>query len=557
MSEALFNEIVKDVAATQKKKSNLRERDEWAAAEILKACFQQQRDVICDPFRQKALITPRRSGKTFTVGSYVFHTALTKPGSVCAIVTLTLKSAKRLYWHDIVLNFSDTYGLNLRRRGGIHHTNLEVNLENGSRIFLVGAETRAEIEKLRGGAYDLVCIDECKSFHPAVFSELVNEVVLPAISDKLGSLLITGTPGNILSGPFYEATYENYLSADGYPISKTFGKPEGYWKDNPDLEPVWSRHTWTVKENISERGQNAWRDAMSIKKRNRWKSDNPIWQREWLGKWVATSDAMVYAYANLIEMDGGAYDARCTWKPKFDRDHNRWGLPSDKDWEYVLGLDLGFEDDLAIVVFAYNKFDGNLYHVYDFKQPHMTMSKVGQKLLELVDMFDDRIVAMVADTGAGGKMVIESLNEIEGLYLVPAEKNQKYDHIEWFNSDLYDGKIKILPDSELAHEMLMLQWDLGGSTKRDIARIGKLKEDRACPNHACDAALYTWRFALHHYSRERPWEPTRGTDSWFDEWDRKEAEAAVRDRDSKNKRNSEWTDSKMEERLWTDLMFDG
>lgn len=514
-----------------------RDKDNAAADAIYADLFGHQQTVVDDPYRFKSVITPRRAGKTHTVGSYAFITALRKPGAIIPIVTLTLKSAKRLYWHDIILHFSDKYGLGLReRRGGLHHTNLEAYLENGSRIFLVGAETRTEIEKLRGGSYDLVPVDECKSFHPGVFRELIDEVLIPATQDREGTILLIGTPGSILDGPFYEATYAGYTGEDGNPITRDYYEPEDFWKG--DQEPQWSRHHWTVKDNIAV--PHLWREALANKKRKRWKDDNPIWTREYLGQWVSSGDVMVYAYSRLLEEDG--HDCRCTWRPQHGPGFNRHGLPDSEDWQYILGMDLGYEDDCAIVVMAYSPTHDILYHCYDWKSNHLTVTQLGEKVQSVVDLFDGNIEAMVADTGNLSKMVIESLNEQYGFFFEAAEKREKADFIELLNSDLHSGTLKIMPDSDLAHEWLMLQWDLGDKQKKYLARLGKLKEHSMCPNHVSDAALYTWRYALHHFSREKIIEPVHGSSNWFEEWDQNEAYDAELKRDAMNDDDKEWTD---------------
>jgi hypothetical protein len=530
---AFFNKVTNQDNLEQA----LADHDNAAAKCIYDELFQEQQWVIDDPYRFKSLITPRRAGKTFCAIGYGIHTCLTKPGAVVVIVTLTLRSAKRLYWNPI-LEFSDKYGLNLRRPGGVHHTNAEARFENGSQLFLMGAETKSEIEKLRGGSYDLVIIDECKSFSEHIFREMVEEILIPACSDRRGTLMIVGTPGAILAGPFYEATYPDYKDPkSNTPITRAYNEPDVLWESS-DYDPEWSRHTWTQEENTSVDG--LWADSLKRKKSKRWADDNPIWLREYLGVWVSMGDAMVYAYSRILTADKGEATPRCVYRMGAGTAFDRWGLPREHEWRYVLGMDLGYEDDLAIVVAAYSPTVDCMYIVYEFKQPHMLIPQVAKQLKHIQSMFGDNIEAMVADTGAGGKMLVESINDMYDFFFVKAEKNSKNDFVELLNGDLYDGKLKVLADSELADEWLKLQWDLKDKTKKDLVQEGKLKEDRSCANHLSDACLYTWRFCLHHFSTEKVEGPEEESTEWYDDADMKAALEAVTRRDNAEE-DDEWS----------------
>ena len=318
-------------------------------------------------------------------------------------------------------------------------------------------------------------------------------------------------------------------------MARAYADPDGFW-DDPEEEPKRSFHTWTQEAN-TRCAMNIWVDSLKRKKANRWADDNPIWLREYLGKWVAMGDAMVYAYSKILTSDGGPTRARCTFTPERSPKHNEWGLSTDHEWRYVLGLDLGYQDDTAIVVVAYSPTVDTLYCVYEFKEPEMTISAVNAQIQDVKAMFKDQIEVMVAD--CANKQLIESMNELYGLYFQKAEKNAKNDFIELLNSDLWDGKLRIMPDSELAHEWLNLQWELSSGTKTDLARAGRLKEARKCANHLSDAMLYTWRFSLHHFSREKVDPPEEESDEWYEDMDYKAACAAAERRNSLTE-TSEW-----------------
>ena len=486
--------------------------------------FDKQLNVIKDPARWKSVLTPRRAGKSYMAMVYAHLVALSKNGAKVIIVNLTLKSGKNVFW-GMIQKFHRDFGIEV----DYHHTEMRITLRNGSLVQIVGADTRQEIEKLRGGSYDLIIIDECKSFSPALITELIQDVAKPALSDRRGSLVMIGTPGHIMSGPFYEATAPGYQSPElGKPASRTYDAPETYWEQNPDTLCQWSRHTWTIKHNVST--PHLLEEALIEKEREGWQDDHPTWLREYMGQWVPSESSYVYAYALLSISDPDLV----TYKPNPDHRH---GLPNiDGDWRYLLGMDLGFEDETALVVGAYNMNSRELYHVWDHKESHLDVYQVAD-LIESTQARFGQFDAMVADCANLGKMVVETYNKRHGMYIQAAEKREKNDFIELINADFKSGRIKIKQGSDLELELQNLQWDLSNGAKEYLAKTGKLKELASCANHETDCLLYLWRYSYHHYGTHyrRP-QPTdvagwwaayekRLTDKFDDEQRRKKDEA--------------------------------
>ena len=71
--------------------------------------------------------------------------------------------------------------------GKRHETELKVDLWNGSRIQIFGADNP---DSLRGLGFDGVVLDEFALMSPRTWSEIVR----PAIADKLGYVIFIGTP---------------------------------------------------------------------------------------------------------------------------------------------------------------------------------------------------------------------------------------------------------------------------------------------------------------------------------------------------------------------------
>lgn len=473
--------------------------------------FKQQRDALEDPSTRKAVLCPRRAGKSWTAMTFAFYTCLSNSYAAVVLCLLTLKHAKQVYWKHMH-RFAERWGVQV----DWHKQDMTVTFRNGSTITMIGAESSEHIDKLRGDSYDLVVVDECKSFHPDVLNELINEVVDPALADRDGTLLMIGTPGNVLNGMFYWATAESYEveGADGrkMPFSRTFAQPEQYWLDNPDQVPLaWSRHTWTKQDNIHL--PNLWAQALLTKARNRWGDDHPTWMRESLAKWVPSHGSYVYRYGETLAKPGGP--SLVNWTPTGSGPH---GLPEGHDWRFICGLDLGFEDDFAIVVAAFSMTDGNLYHVYDWKKNHQDFFEMADEIGKVLKRFGS-FDAMVGDTGSGGaKTLIETLNKHFGYHIVPAEKREKFDYIEILNGEFQSGRVKVIPKSGLDMELRTLQWLMeDDEDKALLARTGKLKENPSQPNHLCDAFLYLWRFSMHTWAAPMQVGPEYESPEWWRE----------------------------------------
>jgi hypothetical protein len=511
-------------------------RSKEIADSMRASLFPQQLAVIEDPSKNKSGICPRRSGKSWCAMSYASIVCLSKKNARVVIVTLTLKSAKNIYWFEIK-DYVRQFGLG--NEVDFFVNELRIDFPHGSKIMMIGAESKAQIEKLRGGKYDLVIIDEAKSYPPAVLSELIDDVVEPALMDRDGTMLMIGTPGNILSGPFFESTFPGHKDESGHLTSRTYANPESYWQSHPeDDDWEWSRHEWTLQDNITT--PHSWARALKRKKKKRWTDDTPTWQREYLGRWIASELAYVYAYASLMHSDP---DKVC-WEPDFENG-NQFGLPVDEEWHYILGLDLGWEDDFAAVLGAYNPHDGILYHVWEYKDNHQDVDAVAMHILRAIDAAGGSVDKIVGDAGGLGKMVIETLNKRHGLNIEPAEKREKNDFIELLNTDYHSGRVKVQKGSDLSLENQALQWDLGESSKKLLARTGRLKEHPSCPNHLCDAWLYLWRFSYHYWMNDRPDHHAEGSNEWNQEYQRQSMAALVAAR-TQNLKSTFWDELKSE-----------
>lgn len=416
--------------------------------------FDHQLAFINDPASFKTALCSRRSGKTYASCYYLIETASKYPESLSAYIALTRTSAKRLMWLELK-RANRRYHIGMR----FNNSELIATLPNNSQIILTGANDEADIDKLRGSAYRLVILDEAASFGNHM-EELVQEVLEPALIDHSGTLAMIGTPNASCSGMFFHAT-----------TNPAFG---------------YSNHHWTIMDNPHIPHAKDWLEKRMLQKK--WDDTNPVYLREWKGQWIRSEDSLVYKYSE----EKNFYNE----------------VPyHEYDFDFVLGVDLGFEDATGFVIGAYSPDLPFFYVVESFKQSKLLPSEIAQKIHEYNDIYN--FTSIVADTGGLGKSIVEEMRQRWGLAIRPAEKRNKAAYIELMNSDLAAGNILVDGMSDLVDEWRLLQWD-----------EDRRKEDGRFDNHLSDACLYAWRESRHFTHEEEILPPQRGTKEYFEQWER-------------------------------------
>ena len=407
--------------------------------------FKQQQDLINDPAQFKAALCSRRAGKTYAACYYLLQVALTHPECLVAYLALTRNSAKRLLWTELK-RANRKFHLGLK----FNNSELICTCPNGSRVMLTGATDSEAVEALRGSAYRLVILDEAASFGK-IINVVVDEIIEPSLLDHKGTLLLIGTPSAQCSGRFFDVTTKDL----GYSV-----------------------HHWTILDNPHIPHAEDWLDK---RKRTRgWADNHPVYLREWCGKWAKSNDSLVYRYSekNLIS-----------------------AIEDESDLEYIIGVDLGWNDATALVVTAYS--DTTFYVVYCYKESQLLPSQVAEHIKDLVETYHPQSV--VCDTAGLGKSIVEEMRRRYELPVRAAEKKTKNTYIELLNSDLHAGKVKIMRGLPLLDELDLLQW------RED----GRRAEDGRFDNHLCDAFLYAFRESKHYMEPEYIDRPKPGSPAWY------------------------------------------
>ena len=428
--------------------------------------FPQQKNFIQDPSKLKALWCTRRASKSFTFGMYMIKECLENPGVNCLFIGLTRDSAKGIIWKDILKVLNRKHDLNATFNG----TSLTMSFPNGSMIWVTGVDTdEDEMNKLLGKKYRLVCLDE-SSLYTINLQRLVYGILKPAVADpnskgERGTICMAGTSSNFTKGLFFDITNK--------------------------AEPGWSLHTWTAFDNPYVRTQ--WQEELDDIKANRpLFMETPLYKQWYLNQWVIDTEKLVYKF----NQDRNLFDKRpINVKPD--------------GWSYVLGVDLGYEDDSAFVLCAFHENIPELYIISTFNKKHMDITDVANKIRSYLDQY--QIGKIIVD--GSDKQSVEEMRRRHGLPLEPAEKQGKADFIELLNAEMIQGKVLINNKcTNLINELMGLVW----ATEGDQIKLPR-KEHPSLPNHLCDALLYSWRYCYGYMSEPIVKKPVMGTKAWHDE----------------------------------------
>lgn len=427
--------------------------------------FPQQLNFVQDPAKLKALWCTRRASKSFTLGLYMIKECLDNPGVNCLFIGLTRLSAKGIIWKDVLKVLDRKHRLNAQ----FNSSELTMTFPNGSVIWLTGVDAdEDEMNKLLGKKYRLVGLDEA-SLYTIDLRRLVYGILKPAVADpnkdgERGTICMVGTSSNFTRGLFFDLTNNR--------------------------EPGWSLHAWSAHDNPYVAKQ--WQEELDeIDAQRPLFKETPLYRQWYLNQWVVDTDKLVYKFSE----ERNIFSARPT------------ALKPD-GWSYVLGVDLGFEDDSAFVLAAFHENDPTLYVVSTFNKKHMDLTDVANTIKQYQSQHQ---VSKVIIDGAN-KQGVEEMQRRHGVALTPSEKQDKNTFIELLNAEFIQANIKINNKCQnLIQELMGLVWKTTGDSI-DLPR----KEHPALPNHLCDALLYAWRYCYAYMAEIPAVKPVMGTRAWQD-----------------------------------------
>jgi hypothetical protein len=418
----------------------------------LDPAFPLQNAFILDRSRFVAAQCSRRAGKTSGLAYRFARTLEANPGAQCVYMALTRESAKDILW-PVLIEMNDTHNLGWT----FTESKLEARTPNGSSLKLYGADQKNFIKRLKGRKYPGVAIDEAQDFGVHLRS-LVDDVLTPAISDYAdGWLALTGTPGPVPSGYFFDVTH---------------GGRFGY-----------SVHHWTLLDNPFM--PNPATFIAELKLRQEWDDANPTYLREYCNKWVL--------------------DTQSLWIRYLESQNHYEILPTLK-WNYILGVDFGFKDADALAVLAWHESDPNTYLVEEVVTRGQDITGVAEQIQVLMKKYD--IAVITADEGALGKKMAEEMRRRFHIPMQPAEKTRKQETVSFLNDTLRTGKFKAKKDSMFAQDSYLVQIDWDKSTPDKIIVKKQPHSD------IIDAVLYAFKVSPAFTYQKPKDKPKQGTPEW-------------------------------------------
>jgi hypothetical protein len=417
--------------------------------------FPQQNAFVNDTARYIDAQCTRRAGKTNGLGLRYLKTMEKHPKSQCIYLGLTLESAREIMW-PVLQEINEKYQL----RCTFLESKLIMKHPNGATLKLFGADMKNFIKRLKGRKYPGVGIDEAQDFGSHLQS-LIDDVLTPSIADYEDSwLALTGTPGPVPQGYFFEVTH-----------NKKYG---------------FSHHEWSLMDNpYMPEPEKFLKDLIA---KREWTDDNPTLMREWRNKWVL--------------------DVESLWIRYTEKNNHFQDLPKDIKWSYVLGIDIGFNDADALAVIAWSDDSPTTYLVEEKVTKKQGITELVQQIEDIRSRYN--IYKMVIDTGGLGKKVAEEIIKRHAIPVEAADKARKQENVELLNDALRTGKFKAKGSSQFAQDSYLVQIDWDKSTPDRIVIKKKPHSD------IIDAVLYAYKESYGYAHRKEIEKPKWGTKAWMD-----------------------------------------
>lgn len=437
-----------------------------------------------DPTRHRVWQWGRGSTKTTTAQAWLLELALQYPDVAVIYMLNTAIRAKAVAWPDF-----KKWNREQQLRGKTNDTDLTLTLDNGSRVFVTGADRMDLFDRKRGIKRVIgVGLGEAQDWDPETLEYAVTKVFAPRLGDMeashgiKGRMVIEGT-GTYKHGFFYRAATDD----------KELGEPLGFgnkhrltqW-DNPHIADPDGEFVAACKLS----GVRFWKLAEPIynlpTSKPRWyDTDDELTRREWFAdNNEGSSDLKIFKKITTCRRDE---------------------LPTGPADMLVTGGDYGTVDAMATASWPVwqslpwvplcetnREFGlGNSGMVRSHRQAaHEAAKKYGVR---------DENLYLVGDGGGLGKGLVMDIAEAEDAADVDAieKKLPKAVYARQFASDLAIGTLRICEDEkELIAELKKLEWD----PQKPGERIRGHVPDRV------DAAMYGGRKAksLHLYEPPPP-----------------------------------------------------
>ena len=372
---------------------------------LQKRLFKQQKDVFNDFISKKiCVMCSRRAGKTEDNSDIINRTAAI-PNSPILYINLTFDNAINQLF-DLVVSEAERAELVITKSS--KNTGF-IQFANGSTVALKGNKDRSEADKLQGGKYRLVIIDEAQS--QCNMTYLVETIIEPMLSDFEDSqLILTGTP------PRRKGTYF-----------------EKVWNNNE-----WTKYHWTMKENpFIKNVDNKIQEVCAEKGVT---PDSAFIRREYLGEIAYDTEAQVFKGYKVYK---GA-------------------VPTNFIPTHIYeGVDFGFSDYNGIVTMAANVEQRQAYIIYERKFNKATVKDIIEAVREGFENGKRFLLERNPNADLSNCQIFTDTNEksityeLSQTYGLPAYCAYKYDKalaIEQLAEECRTGRVMNIEGGEVVNE---------------------------------------------------------------------------------------------------------
>lgn len=425
---------------------------------ILRPDFPAQNAFVEDTSRYLFAQCSRRSGKSNGLGLRFLRTMEKHPKSQCLYLSLTQDSARSIMW-PVLQELNDIHKIGCT----FTESSLTMKHPNGAILKLMGADLKDFIKRLKGRKFPGVAIDEAQDMGTHLKS-LIDDVLTPSIADYTdGWLALTGTPGPVPAGTFFEITKQ-----------KRYG---------------FSGHYWTLLENPFMPEPEAF--IQDLMKKREWQDNNPTLLREWRNNWVLDVQSLWIQYS--------AQKNHYTTLPT---------LPLPQKYSYALGIDIGYKDADALAVVAWSDNSPATYLVEELITTKQGLTELVDQVQTLRKKYD--FVKMVIDEGGLGKKLAEEMRRQHHIPVHAAEKQRKQETVEFLNDSLRTARFMAKSGSRFAQDSYLVQIDWDRSTPDRIVVKKNPHSD------IIDAVIYAFKLSPAYTYQAPVAAPKPGTKEWAD-----------------------------------------
>lgn len=443
-SQKQFAEIIRETQGFFDSKKAL--DSDFIEYQIHKQLFDWQKKAFSDPSRHKVFFTSRRAGKSILCANLLVAHCLkgtddiqvgdrvVKKPRCASYIGLTIQKAVSNVWIPIT-NLVKACRIPTIK---IDNSNYRIDFSNGAYIQLLGNNSKAEREKIRGADWSMSIIDESQSMTGLPY--LLDDILSPIIEARHGTLILAGT------GPLQRGYWSDAIEDQ-----------TGYWKqfhatiyDNPTIE----NPDEILEQELRKLGGNP---------------NNSTYKREWLGEIAWSEDLLIYPKLSYYE-----------------------GLPKDFKPVYAyIGCDFGFADYSAIPVILIDEI-GQAFVVSEWKKNKVSVSDIYNQLKVVVEEAQ-RVYHIQPDnihivTDTNEQMVDQELYNRGLINIELAIKHDKKYHIALLNEAFASGMLKVKKDGFIADEASRDSYKFDNDMKKIIYE----EDDKVFHADILDACLYAW-----------------------------------------------------------------